>query len=227
VKIRHSLLGVLAVTAGFLAACTPADSGRPGDAGTSPAPGSPAPASAPAGKFFGPDSFGRLTVAMTEQEALATGELQDKPVSTVSGRNVYSLPGGPKPDPKRMKADEEIAAAAEKAEKSTDTSAAGSAKAAKAYADETERITARLVAYLDAGGAAFVDGRMVSIAAPVDARTPEGIGRGSTEAELRSAYAGKGLTKDNELPLTGHPGWRILFELDSGVVKYMSLGQSS
>ncbi|MEV6599372.1 hypothetical protein AB0M36_21325 [Actinoplanes sp. NPDC051346] len=219
-KIKYAVLAV--ALAGSLAACTPAESDQARGTGA-PA----AQATAPAEKFFGPDGYGKLTIAMTEKDALATGELQDKPVSTVSGKHVYSLPGGPTPDPKRMKADEKIAAAAEAAEKSTDTSAAGSAKSAKAYADETQRITDRLVAYLEAGGAAFIDGKMSSIAAPKDAKTPEGIKRGSTEAELKAAYAGKGLTKDNELPLAGHPGWTILFELDKGVVKYMSIGKAS
>jgi len=152
-KIRHTLVGMLAVAAGFLAACTPAE---PAEPRSTAAPA--AQTSVAAEKSFGPDGYGKLTIAMTEKEALATGELQDTPVSTVSGKNVYSLPGGPKPDPKRMKADEKIAAAAAKAEKSTDTSAAGHAKNAKAYADETQRITDRLEAYLDAGGAAFIDG---------------------------------------------------------------------
>lgn len=45
-----------------------------------------------------------------------------------------------------------------------------------------------------------------------------------------SAYGGKGLEKTSdtayELPVDGHAGWRMLFELDGDTVKYMSVGRS-
>ena len=181
-------------------------------------------------KYFGPASFGKLSVAMTEKEALATGELQTEPVSTVLGRNVYSFVDGPQPDPQQMAADEKIEKAVEKAGKSTDTSAAGSAEAAKAYADSAQRIVERLEAYLDAGGASFQGGKLISIAAPEDAVTEAGVGRGSTVAELKAAYDGKGLKSTSktayELPVDGQPGWTVLFEIEQNAVKYMSIGKA-
>lgn len=78
---RRVLTGALALgVAGALAACTTA-ADKGGDA---PA----AAASTPAAKYFGPASFGKLTVTMTEQEALASGELRTSPVATVQGKNV-------------------------------------------------------------------------------------------------------------------------------------------
>jgi len=224
---RRVLVGAFALAvAGSLAACTPTD-----DAGerTGDAPAA-AGGSTPAAKYFGPDSFGTLAVTMTEEEALATGELQTEPVSTVLGKNVYSFVGGPEPDPKQMAADEKTEKAVEKAEKSTDTSAAGSAKAAKAYADSAQRIVERLEAYLGAGGAAFIGGKLVSIAAPEGAATEAGIKRGSSVAELKAAYEGAGLKASSktayELPVTGTPGWTMLFELKGDTVQYMSIGKA-
>ena len=222
---RRVVVGALALAvAGTLAACETAAVEQTGDAPADAA------SSAPAAKHFGPASFGKLAITMTEQEALATGELQTEPVATVLGKNVYSFVGGPKPDPKRMAADEKLEKAVEKAEKSTDTSAAGSAKAARAYADSTQRIVERLEAYLGAGGASFRDGKLDSIAAPEDAATEAGVKRGSTVAELKAAYAGKGLKNSSktayELPVDGHPGWSVLFELKGDKVLYMSIGKT-
>jgi hypothetical protein len=225
---RRTLVGLIALSvAASSAACTtPTEKAeQTGDAPPAAA------SSAPAATFFGPASYGKLTVGMTEQEALATGDLQTEPVSTVLGRNVYSFVDGPKPDPKRMAADEKIEKAVEKAEKSTDTSAAGSAKAAEAYADSAQRMVERLEAYLGAGGASFRGGKLVSIAAPEGAATEAGIKRGSTLAELKAAYSGKGLRNSSktayELPVDGQPGWTVLFELEKDTVKYMSIGGAS
>ncbi len=221
---RRAVAGLLALGAsGALAACTPADQ-QVGDAPPAAAPSTAAP------KYFGPDSFGKLTVPMTEKEALATGELQTSPVATVLGKNVYSFVGGPKPDPRQMAQDEKTEKAVKKAEESTDRSATGSAKAAKAYADSAQRIVERLEAYLGAGGASFRDGALVSIAAPKGAATQAGVKRGSTLAELKAAYDGKGLKSSSktayELPVTGHPGWTMLFELKGDTVQYMSIGKA-
>jgi hypothetical protein len=61
--------------------------------------------------------------------------------------------------------------------------------------------------------------------------TEAGVKRGSSLAELTAAYEGKGLKSEGEtasvLPVTGHPGWIILFEIEGGTVKYMSLGRSN
>jgi hypothetical protein len=224
--VRRVVVGALALSvAGSLAACkTTATEEKAGDAPAAAA------SAAPAAKYFGPDSFGKLTITMTEQEALATGELQTEPVSTVLGKNVYSFVGGPKPDPKQMAADEKTEKAVEKAEKSTDTSAAGSAKAARAYADSAQRIVERLEAYLGAGGASFKGGKLVSIAAPKGAATQAGVKRGSTVAELKAAYDGKGLKNSSktayELPVPSNPDWTILFELKGDTVQYMSISRA-
>jgi hypothetical protein len=153
--------------------------------------------------------------------------LQTAPVATVLGKHVYSFVGGPKPDPKRMAADAKI----EKADQGSDKSAQGYANDAKAYADSAQRIADRLVAYLTAGGAEFVKGKVDSIAAPKGATTAEGIKRGSTVAELTAAYGSQGLKKSSkatyELSVPGHAGWSYLFEVDGGpTVLYMSLVHS-
>ena len=224
---RRVVVGLLTLSvAGLTAACKTSTA----DGTASVAGAGSAASSAPAVKYFGPDSFGKLTITMSEKDALATGELQTEPVSTVLGKNVYSFVGGPKPDPKRMAADEKLEKAVEKADAGTDTSAAGSAKAAKAYADSTQRIVERLEAYLGAGGASFRDGKLSSIAAPKDAVTQAGIKRGSSVAALKAAYAGKGLKSTSktayELPVEGHAGWTVLFELKGDTVQYMSIGQA-
>lgn len=229
---RRTIAGALILTvAGALAAgCTRTDdTAAPAPAGPA-APAAP-PSSAPAATFFGPDRYGTLTLTTTEKEALAGGELQTEPVSTVLGSNVYAFVGGPKPDPSRMAADAKIEADVEKADDNGfGDSAAGSAQAAKAYADSTQRLVERLEAYLTAGGAEFEDGALTSIAAPPAAATEAGIKRGSTVAELTAAYGGKGLTKKSatayELPVPGQAGWTMLFEVEKDAVKYMSLGRS-
>ena len=222
---RRLFAGALALTvAGSLAACkTASTEERTGDAPVAAASSAPAPAS------FGPASFGKLTLTMSEKEALATGDLQTEPVATVLGKNVYSFVGGPKPDPKQMAKDEKLEKAVEEAEKSTDTSAAGSAKAAQAYADSTQRLVERLEAYLGAGGAAFRGGKLDSIAAPEDAATEAGIKRGSSLGEVKAAYGSKLKASGKnafEVPVEGQEGWTMLFELKSGKVQYMSIGKA-
>lgn len=223
---RRLVAGALALAVGgTLAACRTADTA---DNATGPAPA--AAPSAAAADHFGPDRYGKIMLGMSEQEALATGDLQTEPVATVLGKNVYSFVGGPRPNPKQMAADEKTEEAVEKADKSTDTSAAGSAKAAEAYAQSAQRIVDRLEAYLGYGGVAFKGGKMVSIAAPEDAVTEAGIKRGSTVAELTAAYDGRGLKKSSktayELPVDGKPGWTVLFEIERDAVKYLSIGQA-
>ncbi|BCY12218.1 hypothetical protein [Actinoplanes sp. L3-i22] len=191
----------------------------------------PGTSKAPAVNYFGPDRYGKLTLGMTEPAALATGDLQTAPVATVLGKNVYSYPDGPKPDPKRMAADEKIEKDVAKADSGGfGDSAEGSAKAAKAYADSTQRLTDRLIAYLTNGGATFQDGKLTSIAAPAGAVTDAGVKRGSTEAEVLTAYQSKGLKSEGKsafsVPVAGQDGWTLLLEMDAGKVAYMSLGRA-
>lgn len=218
---RRTLIGIAA--AGLLAACAPGtDTTEAG--GTVP---SAVPSTA-AAKHFGPDGFGTITVGISEKDALAGGDLQTAPVSTVLGKNVYSFVGGPAPDPARMAADEKLEKAVEEADRNPGTSAQDAADNAQVYADSTVRIADRLIAFLDAGGAAFRDGTLEVIAAPKGATTAEGIKRGSTLAELQAAYGAKGLIKDSDtayiLPAAGHEGWTLLFELEGDTIAYMSLG---
>ncbi|MBG0564837.1 hypothetical protein [Actinoplanes aureus] len=216
--------GALALVAGLLTACT-SDS----DKGSENAGGPQATSSsaAAAAAHFGPDGFGKLKITMSESEALATGDLQTEPVSTVLGKNVYSFTGGPKPDPSRMAADDKIEKDVVKADEGGfGDSAAGDAAAAEAYAKSAQRISDRLIAYMEAGGASFAGGKLVSIAAPESAATEAGIKRGSQLAELKSAYPKLQEIDENfyELAVEGHSGWTMRFEVEDGVVLYMSLG---
>ena len=228
-RYRNSKVGVLAlaVVAGLGACTTAAEPAQPGSAIQPQAPAS----SAPVVKYFGPDGYGKITIGITEKAALATGELQTAPVATVLGPNTYAFTGGPKPDPERMAADAKLEAAVAKAEKDkSEKSAKEYADEAQLYADSAQRSLDRLVAYLSGGGARFRGGKLDSLAAPKGVATEAGVKRGSTLAELKTAYGTKGLKatgKDAyELPLTGHPGWKMRFELEKGTVLYLSLGAS-
>ena len=150
-------------------------------------------------------------------------------MSTVLGRNVYSFVDGPKPDAARMAADEKIEEAVAKADAgSSGKSAKELAADVQAYADSTQRLSERLLAYLTDGGATFEKGVLTSIAAPAGAATEAGIKRGSSRAEIEAAYQGKGLKSDSKtaylLPLTGHPGWTVRFELEGETLRYLSMG---
>lgn len=223
---RRLLAGAVALlTASLLTACTTAEQA---DApATAPAPTTTTSTAAP--RHFGPTGYGKLTVTMTEAEALATGDLQTAPVSTVLGRNVYSFTGGPKPDPSRMAADEKLEKQVEAASKDTSSgrSAAEHAKSAELYASSTNRIVERLEAFMTAGGASFTDGRIDSIAAPEDAVTAAGIKRGSTVAELKAAYPGDALKVTSEttyeVAAGDAKGWALQFEVEKDTVKFMAL----
>lgn len=217
--MKRIAAGALALVAvGGLVGCTPSSQDE------KPA----AAASKAVVKHFGPAGWGKLTIGMAEPDALATGDLQTAPISTVLGENVYSFVGGPKPDPKRMAADEAIEKRVAQADKlPKDASAAESAKAAQAYADSAQRIADRMTAYLTAGGASFRAGSLTSIAAPKDATTESGVKRGSTLAEVKAAYQAQGLTNSSksvyQLPVTGHDDWRLQFEFEGDTVAYLTL----
>jgi len=216
VRVAAGVLVLLA--AAGMAGCTSSKQDGKASAGASKA----------AADHFGSGGWGKLTVGMTEQDALATGELQPAPISTVLREHVYSFVGGPKPDPKRMAADEAIEKRVAQADKlPKDASAAENAKAAQAYADSTQRLSERTEAYLSAGGASFRDGKLTSIAAPRNATTEAGIKRGSTLAALKAAYQSRGLTNPSKsvyrLPVAGHDDWRLQFELEGDTVAYLSL----
>ncbi|WP_229068622.1 hypothetical protein [Actinoplanes sp. DH11] len=215
---RRLVVGVVVLTAAAaLTGCGSAEETVSAPAGRTAAP-----------KHFGPAGYGNLTLTMTEAEALATGDLHSAPASMVQDLTVYSFVDGPKPDPSRMAAEEKLAKELEAAEK----------KAASGSIDEQTRVlqlraksmrgmATQLDAFLGAGGAGFTDGKIDSIAAPVDAATEAGIKRGSTLAELKAAYQAKGLEADSEsmylLAVEGNPGWVLQFETENDAVKYMTL----
>ena len=218
---RRFAVGLFAVAlAGTLAGCGPDEE----VVAETPA------SKAPAALAFGSGGYGKLTLNITEKAAVATGDLQPDPVSTVLYRTVYSFTGGPAPDASRMAADEKIEKAVEKAEKlPADASAAEHADAAEAYAESADRMEERLVAYYSAGGATFSNGKLISIAAPEGITTDAGVKRGSTVAELQAAYQDKGLKKDTDqlyvMPVEGHARFLLAFEVEKDVVKYMVIRQ--
>jgi hypothetical protein len=206
-------LAAVAVAVAGLTACTP-------DA----APG-PQPSAQAVENHFGPDRFGKIRVGTTEADALATGDLADKPVSTI-GCRTFSYRGGPVADQKRLDEDvklekeaDDLFAAAEKineeaekfnkkknmtldqvvegADKSA-KAADASAKSAEASARVTERIGQRIVEFAKAGGVQFGSGRLRMVMAPPKARTAAGIERGSSLATVKAAYESQGLKSTSE-----------------------------
>jgi hypothetical protein len=202
-----------------------------------------AEAAARAARNLGPDGFGKLKLGMTQAQALATGDLRAAPVSGASRCQAHSFRDGPKPDPAAIAADvkaEQRAAAAKKhadevqakvgrlpgpsasAEEYADYAARAAAAThaisdeINASADSAERILAHARAFLAAGGASFSRGKLRVIAGPAGARTPGGIGRGSTRAQLKSVYGAKGLKSDGAdrftLAIPHHSGWVWAFE---------------
>jgi hypothetical protein len=238
---RLLLTGVLAVT--VLAGCATGSNGG--------APDAAAPTAA--ANHFGPDGFGKLKLTMTEQEALATGDLGAAPIAD-DGCKDYSFMGGPSPDPSRMAADAKIEKeyrdaqkAAEKARGKADKklganasaqeyadsaqgfadSAAAEAKAAEASAASAERAAARTEAFTKAGGASFGSGKLRVLVAPPQAKTAAGIARGATVAQLKAAYEAQGLKSTSEgryeMPAAGQPGWSFAFDVTGDKVAYFLL----
>ncbi|WP_051799552.1 hypothetical protein [Catenuloplanes japonicus] len=223
---RRAMLGTLSfVVAGTMAtACSTTPEAVPGGGGAS---GGPLlePVAATSLLPFGPDGFGHLTVDIAEEDALATGDLQPDPISTVQNRTVYSFTGGPAPDPAKMAEDLKLEDEVAKADNHTSTSAEANANAAQLYADSARRTLERMNAFLDAGGAAFRRGSLDTLAAPKDAATAEGIKRGSKRADLLAAYENRGLARasDGSYRMPAGRGWTITFDMDGDTVKFMSL----
>ena len=216
---RALLIGAVAALAGTaaLAGCS---------TGPDESPAAGASSAAVTLQHFGPDGYGKLRITMTRSEALATGDLNTSPVSTVGDSDDFSFVGGPAPDPSRMAADEKLEDDVEKASKAADAaqakaekyrkthgrSAAESAKSAQLSADSAsaaaesidmmtasiERMGERLTAFLTAGGLGFTGDLMTTIAAPPKATTAEGVSRGSSVEQLTAAYDSKGLKSTSE-----------------------------
>jgi hypothetical protein len=236
---RAALVGLLAA-ATSLTGCTSTMSGSAQPAGS--ARSTPEQATA-----FGPDGFGRLTLDMTEQQALATGDLGPSPITIDEACKNYSFAGGPAPDPARIAADEKLEedyAAAEKAARGTRPkpgskasaqdhadSAAAASDLAELDAELADRSLARVEAFTGAGGASFGAGALRVLIAPPGVTTAAGIGRGSTVEQLKAAYQGDGLKSSSEdrfeFPAPGRPGWSFTFDVADGKVAYFMLRNPS
>ncbi|WP_199745806.1 hypothetical protein [Amycolatopsis sp. WAC 04182] len=202
-----------------------------GTACSSASPGAGAPA---APEAFGPAGYRGLALGMAKDAALAGGKLATAPTSTLDGCADFSYTGGPAPDSARMKAETDAetkakelnkkadelqadpepkpGASAEESAKAAEKSAADTrlfADAAQASADLAGKREERDKAFVAAGGASFGKDGLRELAAPSDAKTAEGIGAGSSLAELKAAYDAKGLKAgDNgrfQVPVDGRP----------------------
>jgi hypothetical protein len=237
-----------ALLVGILASLTACTSSMTGSA----APAQSAPERTTA---FGPDGFGKLTLDMTEQQALATGDLGPAPVTIDEACKNYSYAGGPAPDPARITADQKLEddyAAAEKAaagnrpkKPGAKASAQEQADSAQAHADSAaaasdlaeldaelaDRSLARVEAFTGAGGASFGAGTLRVLIAPPGVTTAAGIGRGSTVEQLKAAYEGDGLKSSSEdrfeFPAPGRAGWSFTFDVADGEVAYFMLRNPS
>ncbi|WNV88793.1 hypothetical protein [Umezawaea sp. Da 62-37] len=231
----------LAAVAAVLAttACMPATDGGP-----------------PAVRSFGAEGWGPLTPGMTKQEALATGELSPEPLAVIGGCDYYSFANGPVPDPALLAADQANDVAYRDAVHRVEdlSTKVGPSPAPDAPADEqlawaarsadaaravsavaviastaTDRVAQIAGPANPAGVVSFGQGRLRLIGAPGSARTEDGIGRGSTLAELRKTYLGRGLGLTSpgryEMPAHGRAGWMLDFDFDAitGEVVFVQL----
>ncbi|WP_199841086.1 hypothetical protein [Amycolatopsis sp. AA4] len=238
-SIGRSAAALAAVAA--LAACSP---------GTAAAPAESAAAKPEA---FGAAGYRGIAPGMAKEAALATGKLATAPVSALDGCTVLSWQGGPAPDPAKLAAEAEAqrkaddlyakSDAADKAAKqNTGTSAAELAKAAAKDAEaaqlaaDSAMASAELAgkreerdkAFAAAGGASFGQNGLHALGAPPDAKTAEGIGAGSSLADLHKAYDARGLKAGAagrfELPIAEKPGWRFEFTpADNGTVSGVAI----
>ncbi|WP_410665577.1 hypothetical protein [Amycolatopsis sp. lyj-84] len=215
--------------------------------------GSSPDAAAPAApEAFGPAGYRGLTLGMAKDAALAGGKLASAPTSNLDGCTDFSYTGGPAPDPARMKAEADVeakakdlnkkadeleadpeskpGASAEESAKSAEKSAKDAllfADAAQASADLAGKREERDKAFVVAGGASFGKDGLRELAAPSDAKTAEGIGAGSSLAELKTAYDVKGMkTGDNgrfQVPVDGKPDWVYEFTVAGDKVGSVSM----
>lgn len=191
-------------------------------------------------EVFGVAGYRGIVPGMAKEAALATGKLANAPVSELDGCTVLSWQGGPAPDQARLAAEaaaerkaEELNAKADTADRAgkqpTGKSAAAAAEAAAKDA-ETAMLAAdaalasaelatkreeRDKAYAAAGGASFGKNGLHGLGAPPEGKTAEGIGVGSSLADLHKAYDARGLKPGTagrfELPIAEKPGWRLEF----------------
>ncbi|MFD2467778.1 hypothetical protein [Amycolatopsis silviterrae] len=190
---------------------------------------------------FGAAGYRGIAPGMAKEAALATGKLATAPVSALDGCTVLSWQGGPAPDQARLAAEAEAerkatdlhaksdAADQEAKQRTGGSSAADSAKAAAkdaeaaqlaadsamAAADLAGKREERDKAFAAAGGASFGKNGLHELGAPPGAKTAEGIGAGSSLADLHKAYDARGLKQGKagrfELPIAEKPGWVLAF----------------
>ncbi len=200
--------------------------------------------------MFGPAGHRGLTLGMAKDAALAGGKLAAAPTSTLDGCADFSYPGGPAPDPARMKAEADVeakdlnkkadeleadpepkpGASAEESAKSAEKSAEDAqlfADAVQASADLAGKREERDKVFVAAGGASFGKDGLRELAAPADAKTAEGIGAGSPLADLKTAYDAKGMkVGDNgrfQVPVDGKPDWVYEFTVSGDKVGSVSM----
>lgn len=199
-------------------------------------------------KVFGPAGYGKLTLGMTADAALAAGELAKDATSHLDGCADYSFTGGPAPDSARMAAEEaaqQVVAdknkAADEANAEADAKRPGPNAGAKEYADSAKRMAdatkliadsaeasiavagkreARDKAMGASGGVSIGKSGLVTLAAPAGAKTPEGVAQGSTVDELKKAFGARVTEKDGEFsaPIPEKDGFVYRFLTDGAKV---------
>ncbi|MFK0247315.1 hypothetical protein ACIQUM_21695 [Amycolatopsis azurea] len=238
-----ALTAAAVLIGGVACSSSPGSAGSPGaaDAGKPAAP-----------ETFGPAGYRGLTPGMAKDAALAGGKLASAPTSTLDGCTDFSYTGGPAPDPARMKAEADVeakakdlnkqadeleadpepkpGASAEESAKSAEKSAKDAqlfADAALASADLAGKREERDKAFVAAGGASFGKDGLRELAAPSEAKTAEGVGAGSSLAELKTAYDAKGMKAGGngrfQVPLDGKPDWVFEFTVNGDKVGSVSM----
>ncbi|MFC9257638.1 hypothetical protein [Amycolatopsis thailandensis] len=246
------VLTAAAVLIGGVACSSPESSGTSGTSGAAGAAGASDADKPAAPETFGPAGYRGLTLGMAKDAALTGGKLASAPTSNLDGCTDFSYTGGPAPDPARMKAEADVEAKAKDLNKKADeleadpdpkpgASAEGSAKAAEksakdarlfadaalATADLAGKREERDKAFVAAGGASFGKDGLRELAAPSDAKTAEGIGAGSSLAELKTAYDAKGMKAGSngrfQVPVDGKPDWIYEFTVNGEKVGSVSM----